>query len=100
MPCLREVLPPHFPFLEVNIMADKTNVKAGYVNVGPFLYDGERYKDPLSVIINGKKYSVPRGKVVSVPAVVAEVLKQSAEQDACARRVDSEAQKTKETNFG
>ena len=50
-------------------MAVKTTEER--VNVGPFLYDGEKYKDPINVIINGVKYSVPRGKVVSVPKVVA-----------------------------
>ena len=74
-------------------------VKDGYVNVGPFVYDGERYKDPISVIINGKKYSVPRGKVVSVPSIVAEVLQQSAEQEAYARKVDLQAQEVKTTAF-
>ena len=78
---------------------DKIETKEGYVNVGPFVYDGERYKDPIAVIINGKKYSVPRGKVVSVPAVVAQVLQQSAEQDAYARAADEAAQKIKETAF-
>ena len=71
-------------------MAVKTTEER--VNVGPFLYDGEKYKDPINVIINGVKYSVPRGKVVSVPKVVAEVLQQSAEQDAYARRFDEELQ--------
>ncbi len=78
---------------------EKTVEKEGYVNVGPFVYDGERYKDPISVIINGKKYSIPRGKVVSVPSIVAEVLEQSAAQDAYARAIDLEAQKTKTTAF-
>lgn len=77
----------------------ETVEKTGYVNVGPFIYDGERYKDPLSVTVNGKKYSVPRGKVVSVPAVVAEVIQQSAEQDAYARNVDLKAQKVTATAF-
>ncbi len=80
-------------------MEKETKIKDGYVNVGPFVYDGERYKDPIAVIINGKKYSVPRGKVVSVPAVVAEVLNQSAEQDAYARRVDMQAQQPIITSF-
>lgn len=76
-------------------MATKTNEE--YVNVGPFLYDGEKYKNPINVIVNGVKYSVPRGKVVSVPKVVAEVLTQSAEQDAYARRIDEEMQKNPQT---
>lgn len=76
-------------------MATKTNEE--YVNVGPFLYDGEKYKNPINVTINGVKYSVPRGKVVSVPKVVAEVLEQSAEQDAYARRIDEEMQKNPQT---
>lgn len=71
-------------------MAVKTNEER--VNVGPFLYDGEKYKDPINVIVNGVKYSVPRGKVVSVPKVVAEVLQQSMEQDAYARELDKQLQ--------
>ncbi len=76
-------------------MATKTNEE--YVNVGPFLYDGEKYKNPINVTINGVKYSVPRGKVVSVPKVVAEVLEQSAEQDAYAKRLDEALQKNPQT---
>lgn len=71
-------------------MAVKANEER--VNVGPFLYDGEKYKDPINVIVNGVKYSVPRGKVVSVPKVVAEVLQQSMEQDAYARELDKQLQ--------
>lgn len=76
-------------------MAEKNITKTDYVEIGPLFFDGEKYKNPVSVIINGVKYSVPRGKKVKVPAVVAEVLEQSAAQDAYAAAIDKEMQKTK-----
>ena len=50
-------------------------------------------------IINGKKYSVPIGKTVKVPAVVAEVLDQSNQQARYADQIDREMQKTQITEF-
>lgn len=64
-----------------------------YVTFGPLFYDGKNYKNPVNVIVNGVKYSVPRGKTVKVPKVVAEVLNQSMAQDAYAAEVDAEAQR-------
>lgn len=43
--------------------------------------DSSNYSRPLTVIINGKKTVVERGKPVEVDPDVAEVIKQSMEQD-------------------
>lgn len=43
--------------------------------------DTRNNREPLPVIINGVKYMVERGKPVTVPAEVAEVIQSSMEQD-------------------
>jgi hypothetical protein len=70
-----------------------------YVDFPPLFYDGERYKNPLNVTVNGVKYSVPRGVPLKLPKVVAEVIKQSQDQDAYAHAVDLQMQKTQVVNF-
>lgn len=60
---------------------------------------GPHSRDPRNVIINGKKYSVPRGQKVKVPAVVAEVLDQSAAQDAYAAEIDMKMQQEQVTKL-
>lgn len=53
----------------------------GRVEIPPLFYDPERYKLPVSVIVNGKKCIIPRGKAgIRVPKAVAEVLESSAYQ--------------------
>lgn len=53
----------------------------GRVEIAPLFYDPERYKLPVSVIVNGKKYIIPRGKAgIRVPKAVKEVLESSAYQ--------------------
>lgn len=48
------------------------------VEIPPLFYDKERYSAPVSVIVNGKAYLIPRGKAgITVPRVVKEVLEQS-----------------------
>lgn len=48
------------------------------VEIPPLFYDQERYTAPVSVIVNGKAYLIPRGKAgIKVPRVVKEVLDQS-----------------------
>lgn len=48
------------------------------VEIPPLFYDKERYSAPVSVIVNGKAYLIPRGKAgIKVPRVVKEVLDQS-----------------------
>ncbi len=71
----------------------------GYVNFPPLFRDGDRYKDPLNVIINGKKYSVPRGVPLRLPRTVAEVIEQSRTQDAYANELNMQMQKTQVTEF-
>lgn len=70
-----------------------------YVDHEPLFQDGEKYKFPLPVIINGVKYSVPRGVPLKLPRVVAEVIDQSRAQDAYAHEVDLKMQKTQVVNF-
>ena len=70
-----------------------------YVDHAPLFKDGERYKFPLNVTINGVKYSVPRGVPLRLPRVVAEVIDQSIAQDAYAHEVDTQMQKTQIVNF-
>ena len=53
----------------------------GRVEIAPLFYDPERYKLPVSVIVNGKKYIIPRGVAgIRVPKAVAEILESSAYQ--------------------
>lgn len=44
-------------------------------------YDGDKYKDDVTVGVNGKTWLIKRGEKVTVPRFVAEVLKNSMEQD-------------------
>lgn len=44
-------------------------------------YDGDRYKDPLFVGINGMTWLVKRGEPVEVPIEVAAVINESLVQD-------------------
>ncbi len=44
--------------------------------------DSEKYKNDVFVCVNGKGYILQRGKNIAVPVEVAEVLKNSQEQDA------------------
>lgn len=44
--------------------------------------DNDKYKDDVFVAVNGRSYQIKRGEDVEVPDFVAEVLEQSAKQDA------------------
>ena len=77
----------------------KIDTTTEYVDHAPLFKDGDRYKFPLNVTINGVKYSVPRGVPLKLPKVVAEVIDQSLAQDAYAQAVDTEMQKTQIVNF-
>jgi hypothetical protein len=83
----------------VNLTEDAETPDDGYVDHAPLFQDGERYKFPLNVTINGVKYSVPRGVPLRLPKVVAEVIDQSIAQDNYARAVDVQMQKTQVVNF-
>lgn len=63
-----------------------------YVDHAPLFRDGEKYKNPLNVTINGVKYSVPRGVPLRLPKAVAEVIDQSIAQDAYAAELDRKMQ--------
>lgn len=71
----------------------------GYVNHAPLFKDGEKYKFPLNVTVNGVKYSVPRGVPLRIPRIVAEIIDQSIAQDSHARELDARMQKTQVVNF-
>lgn len=55
--------------------------------------DGGKYKEPISVGVNGKQYLVQRGVDVEVPESVAEVIQNSMTQDNEAAGIMSELQK-------
>lgn len=44
-------------------------------------YDGDKYKEPVPVIVNGVKILVPRGKPVKIKRKYAEALDHSLSQD-------------------
>lgn len=71
----------------------------GYVDHAPLFKDGEKYKFPLNVTVNGVKYSVPRGVPLRIPRIVAEIIDQSIAQDSHARELDARMQKTQVVNF-
>ncbi len=53
-------------------------------------YDGHKYVDDVTVIVNGKTYIIKRGVEVSVPACVKAVLEDAAMQEAQAQKyIDS-----------
>jgi hypothetical protein len=83
----------------VNLTEDAETPDDGYVDHAPLFQDGEKYKFPLNVTINGVKYSVPRGVPLRLPKVVAEVIDQSIAQDAYSHAVDVQMQKPQVVNF-
>lgn len=44
--------------------------------------DANKYKDDVTVHVNGRRWTIQRGKTVQVPKAVAEVLEHSMSQDA------------------
>lgn len=84
---------------EETVKATETVEDDGYVDHAPLFRDGERYKNPLNVTINGVKYSVPRGVPLRLPKVVAEVIDQSIAQDAYAAELDRQMQSPQVTVF-
>lgn len=44
--------------------------------------DANKYKDDVTVHVNGRRWTIQRGKTVQVPKAVAEVLEHSMGQDA------------------
>ena len=51
-------------------------------------YDGDKYKDPVFVCINGKSWAVKRGEDIEVPVEVAEVLENAEKQNNAAAMVE------------
>lgn len=67
----------------VNESAAKKPAKKAKKMVTIHLFkDSGKYKDDLQVGVNGKMYTVQRGKPVEVPDFVAEVIYNSMQQDA------------------
>ncbi|MCD7947862.1 MAG: hypothetical protein LUG13_06155 [Oscillospiraceae bacterium] len=64
----------------------KTAEDGSMVNMRLFR-DNARYKDDVFVAVNGKGWLIQRGVDVEVPDYVAEVLKQSMEQDTSAAQL-------------
>lgn len=58
----------------------KTGLSGKTTTVNLF-YDGDKYKEPLFVGINGMTWLVKRGEPVEVPVEVADVINQSLTQD-------------------
>ena len=70
---------PHELTEEEIIAANEARMKE-LVEIELF-YDGDKYKDDVSVGVNGKTWLIKRGERVTVPRFVAEVIKNSMEQD-------------------
>jgi hypothetical protein len=71
------------PGIKEKIMA-KGTLKAGLSGKTKkifLFYDGDKYKDPLFVGINGMTWLVKRGEEVEVPVEVAEVIENQLAQD-------------------
>lgn len=70
-------------------MATTKTTTAKEVNAAPveervkirLFKDSDKYSDDVYVGVDGKGYKIPRGVTVEVPAIVAEILEQQAEQD-------------------
>ncbi len=58
--------------------------------------DNDKYKDDLTVIINGKAWQIKRGEDVTVPRYVANVIEQSFKQDlATAKLIEYESKNSR-----
>lgn len=68
------------PVAETPVRKGKYGLSGRTVIVNLF-YDGDKYKDPLYVGINGHNWLVKRGEPVEVPEEVAAVIDQSLKQD-------------------
>ena len=87
-----EVKAAETPAVEETAEAPAVEPEDDYVDHAPLFRDGEKYKNPLNVTINGVKYSVPRGVPLRLPKAVAEVIDQSIAQDAYAAELDRKMQ--------
>ena len=78
----------------------KKEALSGKTKKVTLFFDGDKYKDPVYVGLNGMSWLIQRGVEVEVPVEVAEILEHSAEQDAhtaaMLRNLSAEAEKMKE----
>lgn len=58
----------------------KNKKNEGMVTIHLFK-DKDKYKHDMKVVLNGRAYRIQRGVDVQVPKAVAEIIKQSLEQD-------------------
>ncbi len=67
-------------------MAETKENKVDLEELVPFeaFKDNDKYKDDITVIVNGKSWRIKRGEEVMVPRYVYNVLKQSEKQDRAA----------------
>lgn len=67
-------------------MAETKEKKVDLDELVPFeaFKDNDKYKDDITVIVNGKPWRIKRGEEVMVPRYVYDVLKQSEKQDRAA----------------
>lgn len=77
----------------------KTTANEEQKYVVNLFYDGDKYKDALPVIINGKTFYVKRGEPVEVPKSVYEVIQNMQAQQADASRTIAQLQKPETFDF-
>ena len=81
-------------------MTKKKNNLAGFSGETKkvyLFYDGEKYKDPVFVGINGNTWLIKRGEEVEVPVEVAAVLEnQMAQDNSAAQLIRDLSKKAKE----
>lgn len=67
-------------------MAETKEKKVDLNELVPFeaFKDNDKYKDDITVIVNGKSWRIKRGEEVMIPRYVYDVLKQSEKQDRAA----------------
>lgn len=66
------------------------SVLSGKTKVVNLFYDGDKYKEPLYVGINGMNWLIKRGEPVEVPEEVYEVIMNSQTQDGKTARMVKE----------
>ena len=91
--------------VESNVAADKPKVSWEDKKVVVRLFlDNDKYKDDVTVVVNGKTWLIRRGVDVELPMYVWEVIEKGLEQDTktaqfIQKEVDYYKQREKEFNF-
>lgn len=62
-------------------------------------YDGDKYKDPVFVGINGNTWAVKRGEDVEVPIAVARVLENAERQNNFAEKINTMLMQVQSTDM-